>query len=67
MCKKYIGCGILSLIATWGFFTILLKLLGVANVFLNALILTILIFIATYCCPVCNPEIAKACKVKKKK
>lgn len=67
MCKYCTGCGLVSIIATWAFFALLLKLLGVANAGINALLLTLLIFVAVMYCPIMNPNIAKCCKTKKKR
>ena len=67
MCKKCISCGAVSVIATWGFFALLLTLLNAANALVNAIWLTLLICVATACCPVMNPNIAECCQVKPKK
>lgn len=72
MCGKCAGYGLISAVATWGFFALLLTLLGVANALVNAIWLALLIFAATISCPVMNPKIATCCqtepvKTKKKK
>jgi len=61
------GCGAVSLIATWGFFALSLTLLNVANALVNAIWLTLLICVAAICCPVMNPKIAQCCVAPKKK
>jgi len=53
-------------IATWAFFALLLRLLNVANAGINAIWLTLLIFVAVICCPIMNPKIAGCTKPKKK-
>lgn len=67
MCKNCMGYSLLSAIATWLFFVVLLNLLNVANAGLNALLLTLLIFVAMLSCPIMNPGIAQCCVTKKKK
>lgn len=66
MCCRYNG--LISAIATWAFFSVLLALLNVANPMINGLWLTVLLFIAIWFCPVLNPSITNRCvKPKKKK
>jgi hypothetical protein len=69
MCKHCIWHCVLSTIATWAFFALLLSALGGANSSMNAIGLTILLFIAMYSCPLMNPKLLQ-CRdvvVKKKK
>ena len=67
MCKTCGICCLVSGVATWGFFALLLTLLNAANALVNAIWLTLLICIAAACCPVMNPKIAECCQVKPKK
>lgn len=67
MCKNCMGYGLVSAIATWLFFVLLLNLLGSAKAGINALWLTLLIFIAMSSCPIMNPRIAACCQVKPKR
>ncbi len=65
MCGKCAGYGLVSAGATWGFFALLLTLLSVTNALVNAIWLTLLVFVATMSCPVMNPKIANCCQAKK--
>ena len=69
MCKRCAGYGIVSVVASWGFFALLLTLLNVANAGINAIWLTLLVFVATISCPVMNPKLCtyQAEPIKKKK
>ena len=67
MCKNCFGGCLVSVIAAWGFFALLLNLLNVANAGINAIWLTLLISAAIFFCPVMNPKIAECCQVKSKK
>ena len=67
MCKSCGGYSIISLLATWGFFALLLNLLNVANAGVNAIWLSLLAIVAMFCCPVMNPKIANCCQPPKKK
>lgn len=67
MCKRCARYGLVSTIAAWAFFAVLLKLLGVANAGINAIWLTLLMFIAILFCPVMNPKIIECCTGKAKK
>lgn len=67
MCKQCVGCCMISAIATWGFFALLLKLLNVANAGVNAVWLTLLILVAVCCCFLMNPKLAQCCIGPKKK
>lgn len=64
MCKGDKKRAILSSLATWAFFVLLLNLLNVQNPGIYGLFLTVLIFVAAITCPICNPE---GCSVKPKK
>lgn len=71
MCKICGGCCLVSAIATWGFFAVLLNALNAVRPGLNALWLTLLVSVAMVCCPVINQKIVECCtcgtKTKKKK
>ena len=70
MCTKCQGYYLISAIATWAFFALLLSILNATNALLNAVWLTIFACIAVSCCPVCNPKVAECCTakpIKKKK
>lgn len=67
MCKTCCGSGLVSVVATWAFFALLLSYLGIASVGLKAIWLTILMCIAAFCCPICNPKIGECCQAKPKK
>ncbi len=62
MCKKCIRSCLISGIATWGFFALLLTLLGAYKPGINALWLTILVSIAICCCPLMDPDSAECCR-----
>ena len=61
MCGKCGGFCVISGVATWGFFALLLNLLNVGGALLNALWLTILLFVAFATCPVLNKKLAEGC------
>ncbi len=67
MCKDCIRHCVISTIATWAFFTVLLYTLGSANSAVNALWLTVLIFIAMYSCPLMNPKMIQCREIPTKK
>lgn len=69
MCKNCIGGSLISAVATWGFFALLLTLLNVAAAGVNAIWLTLLVFVAMISCPIMNPKICtcQAKPIKKKK
>ena len=60
------GCFVYG-IATWGFFALLLTLLGIENALVNAIWLALLIGVAIACCPIINPRLSECCIVKPKK
>ncbi len=71
MCKT---CGIfcsVSAVATWGFFAVLLAVLGGVKPLVNSIWLTLLLSVAMISCPVMNPHLHDKCtcmvKPKKKK
>lgn len=67
MCKNCFGGCLISAVAAWGFFALLLKLLNVAGAWINALWLTLLVSAAIFFCPVMNAKLAECCKLKQKK
>ena len=67
MYKNYVGWSIASGMATWGFFALLLDVLRVSDSGLNAMLLTILLFLAIFSCPVMNPKICRFTEAPKKK
>lgn len=67
MCKSCFGGCLISAIATWGFFALLLTLLNIGNALINAIWLTILVCVAIFCCPVMNQKLAECCMIKPKK
>lgn len=67
MCKSCLGRCLISGIATWGFFALLLKLLNVGDAYLNAVWLTLLVSVAMFFCPVMNPKFTECCEAKPKK
>ncbi|MBW2989414.1 hypothetical protein KY358_03790 [Candidatus Woesearchaeota archaeon] len=64
MYNKCFGSGLISAIATWGFFALLLTLLKVENAQVNAVWLTLLAVAAVFFCPVMNKDILKCCGKK---
>ena len=69
MCKHCVGHLVVSTIATWGFFALLLSSMGATNSAIKAIGLTILIFIAMFSCPLMNPKLiqCREIPIKKKK
>jgi len=67
MCKNCFGPCIVSAIATWGFFALLLTLLAVKDAFMNAIWLTLLLSVAMISCPLVHQKLAECCKVMPKK
>ncbi len=71
MCKSCAGKCVISGLATWAFFALVLDLLGVVNPGINGLFLTVLMSVAMVTCPIMNPKIPDKCtcvgKKKKKK
>lgn len=69
MCKTCGTFGLVSVAATWGFFAVLLSVLGAVKPLVNSIWLTLLIFAATITCPAINPYIQEhcTCEVKPKK
>jgi len=67
MCKNCFGGCFVSAIATLGFFALLLTLLNIGNALVNAIWLTLLIFVAMCCCPMLYPKLYECCIVKPKK
>ena len=67
MCRNYLGRCFVSIIATWGFFALLIRLLNVADPFVNAIWLTLLVSVAMFFCPVMNPNFTDFCKAETKK
>jgi hypothetical protein len=64
-----VGHLVVSTVATWAFFAMLLAALGATNSSIKAIGLTILIFIAMFSCPLMNPSLihCKELPMKKKK
>jgi len=60
---------LVSAVATWGFFAVLLNALNAVRPALNALWLTLLVSVAIICCPLMSPIVQEycTCKVKAKK
>lgn len=69
MCKGCFGGCIISALATWGFFALLLTLLAVKDAFVNAIWLTLLLSVAMVSCPLVHQKLTECCKAipKKKK
>ena len=67
MCKSCFGGCLISAIATWGFFALLLTLLNVGDALINAIWLTLLISAAIVFCPLIQPKLAECCKSMPKK
>ena len=69
MCKICFGGCLISAIATWGFFALLLTLLNVGDALVNAIWLTLLVSAAMVFCPLMSQKLSECCKVipKKKK
>jgi hypothetical protein len=65
MCKRCVSCCLISVLATWAFFALLLDLLGVVKAGVNAVWLTLLISLVICSCPVMNSKLAQYCECKK--
>jgi len=67
MCKTCVLSCVVTTIALWGFFAVLLYALSAGNASINAIWLTMLAIIAIFSCPLTNPKLLKCCDVPGKK